>query len=328
VFTPTFLRAVRRGQPGRAACCLRLVLVLRALAGNPKMGGITRRSRAGRRRSSTRVAKHLLVLAANLLLPCAANQPDVFFPHYAHGCGSAGCAAWGQVPGAGTMFVNQVPPRYSQTCAIPGRAVGQSPDAPAFRPEHVRGDPAGAGPFCFCSSSGNRTAVTTCLPQLFIPEQINLQYGAADTIVAGFVTYERSPPVHAAMATLAEAGSVAVTTPQQLVGVSHWLEFTPPGEANHKPNSTWAPRNYTMHFVKFTGLKPSTRYTYRLKSGATEGVWSDSFTFRTPRPAPETAIAMYGDMAITHYNAVSNLLADCTSGRIDVFVHMGDHACK
>ena len=75
-------------------------------------------------------------------------------------------------------------------------------------------------------------------------------------------------------------------------------------------------------------LKPSTRYTYRVKSGDHEGVWSPSFTFRTARPAPDTAIAMYGDMAVTHYNAVSNLLADCTSGRIDIFAHMGDHACE
>ena len=32
-----------------------------------------------------------------------------------------------------------------------------------------------------------------------------------------------------------------------------------------------------------------------------------------------------GDMAITQFNAVSNLLEDCTSGRIDAFAHMGDH---
>jgi hypothetical protein len=31
-------------------------------------------------------------------------------------------------------------------------------------------------------------SLANCLPKLFIPEQINLQYGAADTIVAGFVT--------------------------------------------------------------------------------------------------------------------------------------------
>ena len=32
----------------------------------------------------------------------------------------------------------------------------------------------------------------------------------------------------------------------------------------------------------------------------------------------------YGDMAITRYNAISNLLDDCKSGRIDTFAHMGN----
>ena len=105
---------------------------------------------------------------------------------------------------------------------------------------------------CRWDIAGHNTPVVTCLPQLFIPEQINLQYGSADTIVAGFVTYERSPPSQAAMATLGEAGSAAAA-PKQLSGVSHWLDFTPPGTVNHKPNSTWPARNYTMHFVKFTG---------------------------------------------------------------------------
>jgi hypothetical protein len=35
-----------------------------------------------------------------------------------------------------------------------------------------------------------------------------------------------------------------------------------------------------------------------------------------PSPSPKQ---------VTRYNAVGNLLADCTSGRIDAFVHMGDH---
>ena len=140
-------------------------------------------------------------------------------------------------------------------------------------------------------------AVVNCLPQLFIPEQINLQYGAADTIVAGFVTYERAPPDQGAMATLVEAGAGSPAAApagqqQQLSGVSHWLDFTPPGSSSHTHNISWAPRNYTMHFVKFAGLKPRTNYTYKVRSGAAEGVWSDEFTFRTPHQAPETAIAM------------------------------------
>ena len=292
-------------------------------------------------RTNRRMAGRLLALG-NLFMFAASNQPDVFFPHYTHGCGSAGCAAWSDILGACKMFADPVPVKFSQTCAIPGRAVGDSPDSSLFRPEARFDDPAASGPFCFCKTADDAaekskpslTAVN-CLPQLFVPEQINLQYGAPDTVVAAFVTYERSPPTEASMATLVEAGAASASADasagasaaaQQLTGVSHWLDFTPPGVVNHTPNTTWPARNYTMHFVKFTGLKPSTHYTYQVKSGAAEGVWSNSFTFRTARPAPETAIAMYGDMAITHYNAVSNLLADCTSGRIDIFAHMGDHA--
>ena len=51
---------------------------------------------------------------------------------------------------------------------------------------------------------------------------------------------------------------------------------------------------------------------FQVKSGAADAVWSDSFTFRSARAAPDTAFAMYGDLAVTRYNAVGNLLADCT----------------
>ena len=44
------------------------------------------------------MAQHLAPLAL-LLAPllATANQPDVFFPHYEHGCGAAGCAVWQEV---------------------------------------------------------------------------------------------------------------------------------------------------------------------------------------------------------------------------------------
>ena len=47
----------------------------------------------------------------------------------------------------------------------------------------------------------------------------------------------------------------------------------------------------SMHFVKFDGLKPATKYTYKVKSPS--GGWSDEYTFRSLRPYPETKIAMY-----------------------------------
>ena len=35
---------------------------------------------------------------------------------------------------------------------------------------------------------------------------------------------------------------------------------------------------------------------------------------------------MYGDMGHSRYNAMGNLAADCAEQRIDLIVHMGDHA--
>ena len=236
------------------------------------------------------MAQHLAPLAL-LLAPllASANQPDVFFPHYEHGCGAAGCAVWAQIPGADKMFAaRSVPKDAGSSCAIPGRVTGSATGPPST---------AASGPFCYCKDAVNLTAVY-CAPHLYIPEQINLQYGSPDTVVAAFVTFELAPPNQAPQATLVEAGSAAA--PQALSGVSHWLDFTPPGD---KPNTTAANRNYTMSFVKFANLKPATHYIYKVRSGAAEGVWSEEFTFRTARAAPETAIGMFGDMAITAFNA-------------------------
>ena len=172
-----------------------------------------------------------------------------------------------------------------------------------------------------------------CYPQMGIPEQINLQYAAPDTVVAAFVTYETAEPSVPATAMFGQAGA----TPVELTGVSHWLAFTPTAKgsesanysltndrrcgtnagvgvsrrecpplptairvAHNSPHSLARPEtatalfvsacvsvtapccscrrrrsNYTLHFVKFAGLKPSTHYTYKLKSGAAGGVWSD-----------------------------------------------------
>jgi hypothetical protein len=79
-------------------------------------------------------------------------------------------------------------------------------------------------------------------------------------------------------------------------------------------------------FVKFAGLKPSTRYTYKVQSGSPTAEWSQEFTFRSLRHRSEgTRIATYGDMGISPYNNMENLLNDCAAGTIDVFLHMGDH---
>ena len=158
----------------------------------------------------------LLLLALSL---AAANQPDVFFPHYSAPaeCGSGGCAAWGEVSGADKLWADgRVPATAGSTCAIPGSVVDKAIGGP---------ETAAAGPFCYCK--GNREA-HWCMPQMFVPEQINLQYGSADTVVAAFVTYEPEPPTAMAVATLTEAADTGTAQQeQQLTGVSRWLSFTP-----------------------------------------------------------------------------------------------------
>ena len=77
----------------------------------------------------------------------------------------------------------------------------------------------------------------------------------------------------------------------KLTGVTHWyVEPIVTGKPGpNQVNETG--RNYSMHFIKFDGLKPATRYTYKVKSPT--GGWSDEYTFRSLRPYPETKIAMY-----------------------------------
>jgi hypothetical protein len=205
-----------------------------------------------------------------------ANQVDVLFPHYSvpTECGPAGCRPWTAADAKLFLFPADAVSR--SVCAIPGKAVNNATGPP---------ETASSGPFCFCKGTG---VAAYCMPRLGIPEQINLQYASQDTLVVGFVTYEKAPPAGAEPPTAMfgkEAG-----TPTALTGISHWLEFAPPSESG--PPTTEPRRNYTMSFVKFTNLEPSTHYTYKVKSGAPGAVWSESFTFRSARPAPDTAIGM------------------------------------
>ena len=238
--------------------------------------------------------------AAALCTLAGANQVDVVFPHYSvpAECGAAGCREW--TASDDNLFFDNVP--SGSICAIPGKAVGNATGPP---------ETASAGPFCFCKDTGK---AAYCMPQLSIPEQINLQYASQDTVVAAFVTYEKvRPGAEPPTAMFGKDGS----SPNTLTGISHWLEFAPPSQSG--PPMTEPRRNYTMSFIKFGNLEPATRYTYKVKSGAPGAVWSEPYTFRSARAAPDTAIGMYGDLAITRYNAVSNLIEDCTSGRIDIF---------
>jgi hypothetical protein len=186
---------------------------------------------------------------------------------------------------------------------------------------------AAAGPYCLCKNGASaKAAMAYCTPPMSTPEQINLQYAAADIVVAAFVTYEKEEPTGLPVAMFGEADTFAQDQ-KQLTGVTHWyveplISYPLVNGTAKRQNETG--RNYSMHFIKFDGLKPATKYTYKLKSPT--GGWSDEYTFRSLRPYPETKIAMYGDMGFSQYNNMANLLKDCQSGDIDVFAHMGDHA--
>lgn len=83
-----------------------------------------------------------------------------------------------------------------------------------------------------------------------------------------------------------------------------------------------------MHFVKLGPLNPRALYTYSVRGGGPNSVWSESHTFRagyTGSDGGATRVGLFGDMAVTQYNAVSNLKADCGEGLIDAIWMMGDH---
>ena len=247
-----------------------------------------------------RVASRSLVPLLNvvvlLLAPCGANQLDVFFPHYASPAECAnGCARWAHLSAdgvgvsaakaAGFWRGGAVPDTAANTCAMPGRVVDKADGPPQT---------ASAGPFCYCKDPAPGAAQAAyCRPNLGIPEQINLQYAAQDTLVAAFVTYELEKPTEMAVGTITEEGTA---NGWKSTGVSHWVAFNPVIPSPKGTGKPMGARNWTMHFVKFAGLKPATHYTYRVKSGGRGGLWpwSANYTFRSVRAAPDTRLAMYG----------------------------------
>ena len=284
-------------------------------------------------------------LAAALLAGLAsANQYDVFFPRYLPPAECAsGCARWADVAADGVTGIDQsevnalfaggaVPEEAGSSCLWPGaapvhgenrRLLTSSADSDSWlwsqtAANRPKGAENGSVPYCYCRG-GKGAFSAHCTPPVGVPEQINLQFAAADIVVAAFVTFEKSPPADPPSAMFGEQGA----TPVQLEGISHW--YVLPGDPTAtSPNLSRRTRNYTMSFVKFAGLKPGTRYTYKVKSGSgADAQWSDEFTFRSLRDKSEgTRIGTYGDMGVSPYNNMQNLLTDCASGTIDVFMHM------
>jgi hypothetical protein len=277
------------------------------------------------------------VVGLLLLGGACANQYDVLYPNYLPPVECAhGCAKWSDVQSDGLPFNQSLVDKLFANGTAPKEA-GSSCLWPGMAPVHGEGrrmltadegwlweaatprPGASSIPYCLCKPAPGQnstlkppvTPAGQCLPPMSVPEQINLQYASNEITVAGFVTYEAVLPADPPIAMFAEKGA----TMRSLTGISHWYNSSKFG----------AMRNYTMSFVKFAGLKPSTVYQYKVKSGADGAAWSEVFEFRSLREAPDTKFGIYGDMGISPYNNMQNLLTDCQSGKIDVFVHMGDH---
>lgn len=208
-----------------------------------------------------------------------------------------------------------------------------------------------------------RYAAAYCRAALGVPEQINLQIASATTVVAGFVTFERAFPVDPPVAEISKVGtpkkqltgvshwyvekagpncdfpntnpctegrnceySEAVTTSLLSLPVSHASCAARSAILYASSQCHHLFVADTMSFVKFTGLEPGQNYSYRVKSGAVDGKWSDTFVFRAAQPnGGASRLAVYGDMGIYGFNNMANLKKDCEEGIIDAIVHMGDH---
>jgi len=239
----------------------------------------------------------LKVFLAIGLLPLAmGNMYDVLMPKYLPPSGCTKCASW-STKGASIWAAGAIPADASNSCAMPAAAIdGKNTVEASF-----------SGPWCHCEATGEPG---TCIAPNLNPEQINLQLAEPTVLVASFVTYENAAPASVPVANLTDAAGVS----QLLEGVSHlYLD-----EANH--------RNYTMHFVRLSGLSSREGYSYAVRSGAKGASWSDQFNFRAPYAAGATRVAIYGDMGNSLHNNMENLLSDCRTGAVDALVHMGDHA--
>lgn len=202
------------------------------------------------------------LVGACLAATALGNQYDVLFPKYdaPAGC-SDGCAKWADVAGDGVQGVDQaavaklfangtIPADAGAACAMPGSApvhgegrrlltTQDTEDSWMWSLSQAAAEN-GSVPMCFCKNSkgaANGTliggVIDYCTPPLSVPEQINLQYAAADIVVAAFVTYENQQPSDPPIAMFGEEGATA----KQLTGISHWYVN--------------GDRKYNLNFVSF-----------------------------------------------------------------------------
>ena len=226
------------------------------------------------------------------------------------------CLPWDAMPNASiqaemnSKWINNKPPSNAgSSCAMPGGSAGHF-ECDGCTVDVVTNSY--AGPWCYCRTpvrGYNHTQY--CLAPLQVPEQVNLQVADAESVVASFVTRESSVPTSGEPPVAYFGDNKDKLT--LVKGVTH----------HYKKLSKDEGISYSLHFIKFSGLKAGKKYFYKVRSASSS--FSQLFSFRgidTKQPK----FAIYGDMGHSKHNAMANLRHDCANGDIDFIVHMGDHA--
>lgn len=157
-------------------------------------------------------------------------------------------------------------------------------------------------------------AVVSVQSKEFIePKQIHLSYGVDPTRMVVTWTTMNATKMSVGMIGPAASGQ---PPSQAVMGTSSVFEV--PGTLN---------RTEYIHRVLFSGLKPGSKYIYRVGS-KTEDVWSDSFIFQAMKAGSDWSphIALYGDFGYSNHQSLQRLMIDKKSDMYDAIFHVGDFA--
>jgi hypothetical protein len=209
----------------------------------------------------------LLVLA--LATVTKADMYDVIEKYHLPPAG--GCKNWSDVPESDKYWAaGKPPPGVSNYCVQQGNG---SLNSTCNRAGNLRHGAICPTSYCISQVSGVQEL---CTSGDAIPEQVNVQIANNDSVIVGFVTFEKSAPTAPPMAMFGTSASALKKSSEGVTEV-------------HK---TKAGRIYYMHFVRLEKLEEKKEYFYSVKSGSSAAKTSDVFSFRAPYSSGETKIAL------------------------------------
>jgi hypothetical protein len=216
-----------------------------------------------------------------------------------------GCALWANLSVDGNTRDQDSVNKKFRYLSPPSNA-GRSCAMPAY-------DPGESGPgWCYCRATGNSDWGYCLDPPGSVPEQLNLQWvDDSGKVTLSFVTIDNYAP-SSPLAQLSTSPTLASSV--NVSGVTNlWTQVG-------------SERQYSFHFIPFSGLTPATTYYYRVTSGASGAIWSKTYSFTTRDPKVPLVFAIAGDVGVypvNHFDLVANA---SQSGEIAFVCHMGDHA--